>query len=479
VEDEKMNLPEIMVESWQGLTLIKEDILPSLQYLAHKTKKPVTFRWYTEDEGYSDQSVSVRVFVKDGLAATYNPEHVVINGQTHPLSSEQRGMALALVQDEWQKITDDEDQLIGCVDHNRVILPIEVTATDNEAARAILANVLEKAMEFLDFNVSDILKEKEKEFAKHFAEAFHASVRTRLELRKDELTQKQREAEQAYYTVLDFEREKPVLDEEIALLSKLVARDRSPMARTQARALLQLQSAGQFLRIVLEDQGVLRATTSAITIEHDGYEFPLGRYEIQIPANGDVRIKALDEHPNAEHPHPHVARDNRPCLGNISGDLAKLIGKMRYAEALQLLHTFLSSYNSENPYEKIGHFDPEGQYQDEDDDPCEDCDDKCTPYCIFSCDHNTDIYTCQDCCDHRSQYCYEECEHNADHERFHPCDDCESKGGDHCYLKCRYNQEWQLQNPCDDCEEAECLKEECDYYEKKGELGHVQDKVEA
>jgi len=474
-----MNLPEIMAESWQGLTLSKEDILPSLQYLAHKTQKPVTFRWYTEDEGYSDQSVSVRVFVKDGLAATYNPEHVVINGQTHPLSSEQRGMALALVQDEWEKITDDEDQLIGCVDHNRVILPIEVTATDNEAARAVLAHVLEQALELLDFNVSDILKEKEGEFTKHFAEAFHASVRSRLGLRKDELSQKQREAEQAYYTVLDFERERPVLDEEIALLTKLAARETSSLARAQAKALMQLQSAGQFSRVAMDDKGVVLATTAPITIDHEGYEFPLGRYEIQIPANGDVRIKALDEHPNAEHPHPHVARDYRPCLGNIAGDLAKLIGKMRYAEALQLLHTFLSSYNSENPYEKIGHFDPSGQYQDEDEDPCEDCDDKCTPYCIFSCDHNTDIFTCEDCCEHRSQYCYEECEHNADFERFHPCDDCESKGGEHCYLKCRYNKEWQLQNPCDECEEAECLKEECEYFEKGRDLGHVQVNAEA
>ena len=38
----------------------------------------VTFRWYTEDEGYSDQSVSVRVFVNDGIVATYNPQRVVL-----------------------------------------------------------------------------------------------------------------------------------------------------------------------------------------------------------------------------------------------------------------------------------------------------------------------------------------------------------------------------------------------------------------
>ena len=469
-----MQTPNVIVEAWPNMILPQNEIKATLQYLAYKAKKAITFRWYTEDEGYSDQSVSVRVFVKDGLAATYNLEHVVINGQTHPLSSEQRGMASALVQDGWKKIADEEDQLIGCVDRNRIILPIEITATDNEAARAILACVVENGVPLLDFNVGDILKEKEAQFATHFTSAFHASVHARLELRKEELSQKQREAEQAYYTVLGFERDKPVLEEEVALLSKLAERDRFALARSQAEALAQLQSAGQFSRIALDDQGVLRATTSAITIEHDGHEFPVGRYEIQIPTNGDVRIKALDEHPNADHPHPHVARDNRPCLGNISGDLAKLIGKMRYAEALQLLFSFLTSYNSENPYEKIGHFDPSGEYQDEDDDPCENCDDKCTPYCVFSCDHNTDVYTCSDCCEHRSQYCYEECEHNADFERFHPCDDCDSKHTEACFLTCRYNKEWQLQNPCEECEEEECRKDECPFFTKKQECEHAQ-----
>ncbi len=388
--EQVMKVSDVSIEPYDGLAFPRNELKASLLYLAHKTQKPITFRWFTEGEGYSDCSVSVRVFVKDGMAATYNPQHIVVNGQSYALSSEQRGMASALVQEDWKKITDEEDQLIGCVDHNRIIFPIEITAADNDAARVVLAYVLEKALDLLDFDVAGILKEKEQQFSRQFMSAFQASVRSRLEHRKEELSQKQREAEQAYYTVLDFERERPVLDEEISFLSKLAERETSPLVRSQAKALMQLQNAGTYLRAVLDSQGALQATTSAITITHDGYEFPLGRYEITIPTNGDVRIKALDDHPNAEHPHPHVARDNRPCLGNISADLPKLIGKMRYAEALQLLHSFLSSYNSENPYEKIGHFDPSGEYQDEDDDPCEDCDDKCTPYCIFSCDHNND-----------------------------------------------------------------------------------------
>lgn len=51
-----------------------------------------------------------------------------------------------------------------------------------------------------------------KEFASHFTSAFHAGVRTRHKIREEELSWKQRETEQAYYTVLDFERDKPVQD---------------------------------------------------------------------------------------------------------------------------------------------------------------------------------------------------------------------------------------------------------------------------
>ncbi len=469
-----MAIPDIRIDTWPKLLLPREEIKATLQYLAHKTGKPVSFRWFTENEGYSDQSVSVRVFVNDDLAATYNPSHVMINGQSCAVASTQRGMAAALVRADWKKIADDEDQLIGAVDHNRIILPLEITAADNEAARAILAYVVEKAVDLLDFDVADMVRKREEDFARHFGEAFRKSITTRLESRQEEFDTRKREAEQAYYTLVDFERERSVFEQELAFLTGLAEKSCAKTARKQVQALLQVQSSGQYTHIAFDGEGVLHATTAPVTIEHEGYEIPLGRYEVEIPSNGDVRIKALDEHPTADHPHPHIAHDHRPCLGNISGDVAKLIGKLRYAEVLQLLHSFLSSFNAENPYERLGHFDPSGQYQDEDDDPCESCDEKCTPYCVFSCEHNSDIYTCSDCCEYRSEYCFTECEHNADFERFHPCESCERKGTQECHLECLHNKEWQLQNPCDECDDEECRKDECPCFTKRQELEHAE-----
>ena len=44
----------------------KSEIQNILTYLAYKTNKPVTFRWYSEDEGYCQNSVSVRIATSAG-----------------------------------------------------------------------------------------------------------------------------------------------------------------------------------------------------------------------------------------------------------------------------------------------------------------------------------------------------------------------------------------------------------------------------
>jgi len=115
---------------------------------------------------------------------------------------------------------------------------------------------------------------------------------------------------------------------------------------------------------------------------------------------------------------------------------------MRFAEALQILHRFLCSYNREGAYERIGDFDPTGEYVDENDDPCENCDEKCSPWCIHGCEHN-DWYSDRDCYDYRTEW---------------------------CFLECEYNEDWSLQDPCDTCGHETCLEAECPYFKKKCEV---------
>ena len=176
---------------------------------------------------------------------------------------------------------------------------------------------------------------------------------------------------------------------------------------------------------------------------------------------------------DADNPHPHVGTDGRPCLGNIAADIPKMLGSMRIAEALQVLYEFLGEYNPDSPYERISRFDPTGQYYDEEDEnPCENCDESCSPYCIFECGENQGQYECPDCCDYRTDYCYSECSHNQDFERFSPCDDCGDKDTEHCYLNCQYNTQWLLRCPCDSCEHQECGPG-CSYFKKLENLKEV------
>ena len=178
----------------------------------------------------------------------------------------------------------------------------------------------------------------------------------------------------------------------------------------------------------------------------------------------------LTEHPRAEHPHPHVGSDGTPCLGNVHGDIAKLLGKMRIAEALQVLHSFLSSYNREGAYESIAHFDPTGEFVDQEDDPCQDCDERCSPWCINRCQNNDGLFGCGDCYDYRSSFCFEDCEFNSAFELVHPCDGCDQEATDHCYLECSYNQDWEMQKPCENCQRDEC-RDDCPYFEKRRAVG--------
>lgn len=198
---------------------------------------------------------------------------------------------------------------------------------------------------------------------------------------------------------------------------------------------------------------------------------PSGRYRVEVASDGQVLITNLDSHPRASHPHPHVGTDFRPCLGTAAADLAQLIGRTRFAEALQLIHNFLCSYNPENPFEKISRFDPTGMYEDPNENPCEDCDDRCSPYCVNSCSENDGYFSCSDCCYFRTEYCFTDCEYNEGFDLIHPCDDCSKVATPYCHLHCPFNSEWDLQNPCDGCDMESC-QEDCPYRTKKEEVGY-------
>jgi hypothetical protein len=470
--EQETTIPPITIYRWPTLAVPDSEIRDSLTYLAYKVNKPVTFRQYSDDEGYSENSVSVRVAIADGCHRVTRTETLKVGEMKYSPSESQVSIDIDISVPEEKRILDDDSFVLAYVDHNRIIIPIELTAADNQQTRAILSHIVERAVDLLDFKMTGKLLEQRKKLAERFYETFAAGVQAKVSEHEENLRNSEREAQSAYFAILDFERRKPVIEKELRFLKKLQQIRKPRLFRNQAQELIELLASGQYSSIEAEEDGSIIAITSPVTIRYENYSFPMGSYEINIDSKGRLKMQALDEHPNADYPHPHINTDGRPCLGNIAGDIPKMIGSMRIAEALQVLYEFLCQYNPDNPYEKIGHFDPAGQYEDEDN-PCENCDESCTPYCIQECGENDGQYSCSDCCDYRTDYCYQQCDYNRNGEVFSPCDECSEKGTEHCYLDCQYNDEWQLHKPCGEgCEFEECGSE-CSYFEKLESLKEV------
>ena len=127
----------------------------------------------------------------------------------------------------------------------------------------------------------------------------------------------------------------------------------------------------------------------------------------------------------------------------------------------------MSSYSPDNPYERIGSFDPDQMFNDEDE--CEDCDDRSSPYCICQCERNDGRFEIEDCYDYRSDYCYLECSHRGDDcADLSPCDDCNEQKD--CFNDCIYNQSWAYKDPCQECEDHEGC-DRCEHAPKARALG--------
>ncbi len=99
----------------------------------------------------------------------------------------------------------------------------------------------------------------------------------------------------------------------------------------------------------------LKAITTPITLKHDSKEYDMGKYEIKLLFNGTTQINSVGKRLADVYDHPHINKGN-PCWGNMSGTLPKLIGSSEYDVALVMIHTFLKSYDQNNPFHGIDHW---------------------------------------------------------------------------------------------------------------------------
>lgn len=450
------------IARWSGCQVPRAELIGALTFLAHKAGKSVRCAPFRGGLQYAAGFVNVYICTSESCTEPSPVWRVKLAGRFHDVHGKQA--RFESVKDlPGREIRDEEGRLLARVDHNCVLIPIDITAVDNDAARAILAHVVEEAVPLLDFDIDELVDKQKQQITEQYG-AFHRSaLRSRISDRTREVQRLEREASDLYYRLVGVERDLPIMKQELEVLQDLAEGTVPPLVAKQAKGILDLIANGQYEEITPAADGSLVARTSQILIEYDAWLFELGRYEIGIDAAGKVTILSADGIEADGYPHPHVDSNGRPCLGNISADLAKSVGKMRIAEALTLLYDFLSSYNHDGPFVRIGKFDP--NYDDPDEAPCDDCPDYGTPHCILECPHNDGQYCCSDCCEYRTEFCYTECPHNVPgFEYVSPCDNCE-RDPQYCFLECQFNENWEQGNPCDDCNRPTC--DGCPFLEKK------------
>jgi len=457
--------PTVEIVAWPQLRFPRREITGALAFLAYKARRPVRFSRFYDTPVYSSDMVNFAVCTAGVRPDTADINTVRLGGESLPLQSSQRlfeGTGLP-----GQRIEDEAGTALALVDHNNVVLLADITVTDNTTARRILSHVAERAAPLLDFDVEKKRQEQREEIAKAY-DAFHNSALRALVSQKElDISRREQEANNLYSRLVNVERELPFEREELGVLKELVESVRPRIVEKQAEGILSLLASGEYETITPFVNGRLFARTSTIVIEHDGWLFNLGRYEITIDPRSEIIIRSCDGTDGDGYPHPHIDSNGSPCLGNIHGDVGRAFGRMHIYEGLTLLHSFLSTYNPEGPFANIGRFDPE--YDDPDGERCDNCEDCRTPYCIMDCGHN-EVWCCADCLEYRTGYCFRECPHNVPGFTFErPCDHCDDKQEEHCYLVCEYNDKWELENPCEDCRLSDCS--ECPYREKKEQLG--------
>jgi hypothetical protein len=144
-----------------------------------------------------------------------------------------------------------------------------------------------------------------------------------------------------------------------------------------------------------EDESVV-GVTHPIDIEYDGYSYHFDHYEVEVNLRqGKVRISG-GTNVNG-YVHPHVTDEpSNICFGNISHLVPRLAAELDLYGLFQLVHQFLSTYNANDPYQKIQRWDPD--YEEPSDDE--------EPYCSYCDDYGHTIGECDSCwwCDHCNEY---------------------------------------------------------------------------
>ena len=145
-------------------------------------------------------------------------------------------------------------------------------------------------------------------------------------------------------------------------------------------------------------------TTYVIEIEYDGFTYTFDPFIVECNLRkGEVLISGGTNVNGYIHMH---CTDNpsNTCWGSCGHLVSRYAGSLDLHELFLLVHQFLSSYNENDPFQRIEKWNP---------DWCEDEDSE-EPYCSWCDEYGHDVSECEECywceyCQHYEGHCSEDC----------------------------------------------------------------------
>jgi len=114
---------------------------------------------------------------------------------------------------------------------------------------------------------------------------------------------------------------------------------------------------GHLFESVSFQKNSVKAITTPIFVKEKKLWYQMGKFEITLTFDGNVRIMSMWPERGPQQQHPHVNGDGRPCWGNLSGELPKRIAESEFDVAFVEIHTFLCHYSQEGgPYANISNW---------------------------------------------------------------------------------------------------------------------------
>ncbi len=267
----------------------------------------------------------------------------------------------------------------------------------------LLFDVSEHSQQFLEFILKQVFSSAI-QFAKdkrthRFKVAFANAVDNKVKEYKRNIEQNESDAEDKEEELLELRR-KIVADKyAVGVIDGTVGQWKQKAEAEYDRMMKLIPNLYKLIELDGED---LFAHTYMVEITHNHHTYEIGEFEVRINlATGVLNISNLTKRIDDSYDHPHI-NDGASCLGNIGKGIIKMLAEFELFGVLQLVHTFLHSYNSSSPYKKIQYWDP--NYEDEEEDRYE------------SCHESSGGYTCVECGDEQCPFydqAYDDCFANS------------------------------------------------------------------